>query len=604
MTSPAPRPLDRYLAVRRFLEISFSPDGSEIAFTADISGQWNVWRMRLDGSPPIQRTMFEEEAARAIAWNPRRDETVIAADRHGTEDFQLYLLRGPDEWPEALTNTPKVKHILSSEAWSPDGRAIAFSSNGRKPEDFDVFVRDMASGETTRLLEDGRFNHVMRWTPDGRGLLVLYPSASDDTELELLDVRTREARHLTPWPGNVQVAPVGFSADGRRVLVVTDRDREFVGLAWLDVASGALEWVETPEHDIEDAALSHDGALLAVVVNVDGASRLRIRDLRAGRDLAAPEVPLGAVADLAWDPAGKSLAFRVNAATQPNTPHVLPVGASAPRRLAASLLPGFVPPDLVAPEAVRIPSHDGRDVPAWLYKPPGAAPSAKCPALLSIHGGPEAQERPIYYPLYQWLLHLGIAILAPNVRGSTGFGKSYRRLIHRDWGGGDLRDFAACGEFLRRTPWVDPARLGVFGGSYGGFATLSCATRLPEYWACAVDVVGPSNLLTFLKSVPPAWRRFMKDWVGDPEQDRDFLMERSPITYADRLRCPILIVQGANDPRVAKAESDQFVERLRSRGVTVEYDVYDDEGHGFTKTGNQVRAWKRIGEFLVRHLRP
>jgi dipeptidyl aminopeptidase/acylaminoacyl peptidase len=188
------------------------------------------------------------------------------------------------------------------------------------------------------------------------------------------------------------------------------------------------------------------------------------------------------------------------------------------------------------------------------------------------------------------------------VRGSTGYGSTYQKLIHRDWGGAELRDMEHAALYLRGLPWVDPARLGVFGGSFGGFATLSCVARLPEYWAAAVDIVGPSNLLTFVRAVPPAWKRLMKGWVGDPDEDAEMLRERSPITYVENVRAPLLVIQGANDPRVVKPESDQMVERLRELGRTVEYMVFEDEGHGFTKTANMLKALKATAEWLEKHL--
>jgi dipeptidyl aminopeptidase/acylaminoacyl peptidase len=208
----------------------------------------------------------------------------------------------------------------------------------------------------------------------------------------------------------------------------------------------------------------------------------------------------------------------------------------------------------------------------------------------------------MYSGAYQYLLSRGIAILAPNVRGSTGYGKSYQKLIHRDWGGDELKDFEAAVQYLHAQPWVNRERIGVFGGSFGGFATLSCVTRLPDYWAAAVDVVGPSNLVTFAKAVPPTWRRMMADMVGDPETEVDFLMERSPITYVDRVKTPLFIIQGANDPRVVQAESDQMVERLRERGIEVRYDIYEDEGHGFTKRENELRAWRDMAGFFEQYL--
>jgi dipeptidyl aminopeptidase/acylaminoacyl peptidase len=253
----------------------------------------------------------------------------------------------------------------------------------------------------------------------------------------------------------------------------------------------------------------------------------------------------------------------------------------------------------VSPELISYPTFDGRQIPAWLYKP---RKRGRIPVVLSVHGGPQAQERPVYNGFYQYLVSRGIAVLATNIRGSTGYGKTYQQLVSRDWGGGDVKDWDHAAKWLLEQPWVDPKRIGVFGGSYGGFASLSCVTRLPDYWAAGVDIFGPSNLVTFAKAVPPTWRRFIVKEVGDPETEVDFLMERSPITYVENVKAPLLVIQGATDPRVVKAESDQMVEKLRSLGREVEYVVFDDEGHGFTRRANQLRAWRLSADWLERHL--
>jgi dipeptidyl aminopeptidase/acylaminoacyl peptidase len=251
-------------------------------------------------------------------------------------------------------------------------------------------------------------------------------------------------------------------------------------------------------------------------------------------------------------------------------------------------------------ELVSYPTFDGREIPAWLYRPRDT--SAPVPVLLAIHGGPEAQERPVYSPIYQYLVSRGIAVLATNIRGSTGYGKSYQRLIHRDWGGGDLKDWDHAVRWLRTQDWIDGDRIGVWGGSYGGFAVLSCVTRLPDYWAAAVDIFGPSNLVTFAKAVPPTWKRFMKKFVGDPDEDEELLRERSPLTYIDNAKAPLLVIQGAKDPRVVKSESDQLVDKLRSLGRTVEYIVFEDEGHGFTKRQNELTTFRASADWLERYL--
>jgi dipeptidyl aminopeptidase/acylaminoacyl peptidase len=256
--------------------------------------------------------------------------------------------------------------------------------------------------------------------------------------------------------------------------------------------------------------------------------------------------------------------------------------------------------DLVDVELISYPTFDGRQIPAWLFRADVDGPA---PVVLSIHGGPQSQERPDYKGLYQYLLSRGISVLATNIRGSSGYGKTYKRLIERDWAGGDLQDWDHAVKWLKEQDWVDDDRIGVWGGSYGGFAVLTCVTQLPDHWAAAVDIFGPSNLVTFARAVPPTWKRMMKRFVGDPDEDEELLRERSPMTYIENVKTPLLVIQGATDPRVVKGESDQLVEKLRSLGRTVEYKVFEDEGHGFTKRENEVEAMRLSAEWLEQHLR-
>jgi len=304
---------------------------------------------------------------------------------------------------------------------------------------------------------------------------------------------------------------------------------------------------------------------------------------------------------LTFSPDSKQLAFLMETAVQPAEIYLIDFEAGEQRQLTDSRLRDLSHVRMVEPELVHFPAFDGRDIPAWLYKPEGAGPF---PVVYSIHGGPESQERPVYAyrGFYQYLLSLGIAVLATNIRGSTGYGKSYQKLIHRDLGGNDVRDFESAVKFLRSVDWVNADRIGVFGGSYGGFAVLRCVSRLPEYWAAAVDIVGPSNLVTMLRSFPPTWQEVAKSTFGDVDSEEEDLLRRSPITYVDHITTPLFVIQGANDPRVVKAESDQIVERLRSRGLEVRYDVYEDEGHGFTKKENELKALGDSADFLAGYL--
>jgi dipeptidyl aminopeptidase/acylaminoacyl peptidase len=398
--------------------------------------------------------------------------------------------------------------------------------------------------------------------------------------------------------------PVPWQPDGSGFYFLTDRDREFKGLAFYRLSDDSLHWVDAPDWDVFEAAISPDGRHLAWTVNEDGYTRLLLRDLDTGETRECSGLPRGVYYCLRFSPTEPILGLYVASPTGPANLHMLNYETGETWQLTRNFTGGIPLEEMVEPEVVRFPSFDGRMVPAYLYKPKGIAPGERVPVIVSIHGGPEIQELPVYAykGMYQYLLNRGIGVLAPNIRGSVGYGKSYQKLIYRDWGGGELKDLEHAALYLRGLDWVDPDRLGVFGGSFGGFATLSCVTRLPQYWAAAVDLVGPSNLVTLTKHTTPSWKHRMKAWVGDPDEDYDFLVERSPINYVDNIRAPLLVIQGANDPRVPRAESDQIVERLRETGKTVEYILLEDEGHGAAKTSNQHLIFRTCAEWFEKHL--
>lgn len=594
----APPRFEQFFAVRRFQPtLAFSPDGRKVYFSSDISGQFNLWRVSARGGWPEQLTSFEGHTVREIAVAP--DGTIaFTADPDGNELHQLYALPARGGWPEAWTDSPEVQHVIEHGGWSPDGTRFAYSANAETPENQEVWVRDVATGETTKVFGGDRFAVPGEWSPDGTQLLCLDFRTNTDQSVFL------DERELTPHEREAKFVPGPWAADGSGFYLLTDEGREFVGLAFYDLGRGAYEWVETPDADVEEVALSHDGRVLAWNVNEEGWGRIRLRDLETGELLPEPQLPEGCgafwgITALSLSPDGARAAVIWSSPRRAHEIYVIETATGRARKVTDNMVGGLRERDLVAPELVHVPGEDGRSIPAWLYRP---RRRGRVPAVLCIHGGPEAQDRPLYNAFYQYLASRGLAVLSPNIRGSTGYGKTYQKLIHRDWGGGDLRDFERLARWLREQEFVDPKRLGVYGGSYGGFATLSCVTRLPDYWAAAVDIFGPSNLVTFLKTVPPTWRRAMADWVGDAETEVDFLMERSPITYVDGVRAPMLVIQGANDWRVVKAESDQLVERLRAAGREVEYVVFDDEGHGFTRRENDLRARRLSADFLEQHL--
>jgi dipeptidyl aminopeptidase/acylaminoacyl peptidase len=599
--------MEQFFATRRFSSVlAFTVDGAHLLFAGNLSGQFNLWRVPVEGGWPDQLTSFSDETVRGVGVSPTDGRIVLCADHDGDEFHQLYLLDSDHGWPDKLTDEPEVQHYVGGAAWSPDGTKFAYAANARNPSDLEVWVRDAASGETRAVFGQGMFSFPGRFSPDGSKLLALDFRNNSDASIHLVDLDTGETRELTPHDDEAMFVPGPWAPDGSGFYMITDAGSEFRGLAFYDLASDSYEWVEEPTQDVDDVTASTDGRVLAWLVNDNGYDRLRLRDLETGRDLPEPDLPAGArphltgaEPPLALSADGMRAALILSTPRRPPEAWIVETATGKVTPVTDSRMGGLYEDDLVDVELVTYPSFDGRKIPAWLYRPDT---DGRVPVVLSIHGGPEAQERPVYQPLYQYLLSRGIAVLATNIRGSTGYGKSYQRLVQRDWGGGDMQDWEHAVKWLREQDWVEPERIGVYGGSYGGFAVLTCVTRLPQYWAAAVDIFGPSNLVTFAKAVPPTWKRFIARFVGDPETEADFLMERSPITYVENVQTPLLVIQGATDPRVVKGESDQLVEKLQSLGRDVEYVVFDDEGHGFTKRPNELKAYSLAAEWLEKHL--
>ena len=596
-------PFEQFFAYRRLFPIAqLTPDGERVLFVSNLSGQFNLWSVELDGGWPDQLTTFVDNAVRGLAV--REDGTILFhADHDGDEFHQLYRIPPEGGWPEQLTDREQVQHELSPGSWAPDGKSFAFSSNLRTPTDGEVFVWREGDAEPRYLFGEGKYAFAVSFSPDGTRLLAVEFRSNSDTSVWAIDVESGAATEATPHDEEAKYLPGPWKSDGSGFYVVTDEGREFAGLAFQSLETGAREWVEAPERDVDDVAGSADGRVLAWIENDDGWATVHVRDLERGVDLPAPKLPRGATSTLgsglSLSRDGSRLAVVWDTPVRPAEVFVVDTATGDALPVTESRAAGLSVLDLREPELIRYESFDGRRIPAWLYRPDGDGPA---PFAVLIHGGPEAQERPLYRPYVQYLLSRGIGVLATNIRGSTGYGKTYQKLIHHDWGGGDLEDWRHAAEWLKAQPFVDGDRLAVFGGSYGGFATLTCVTRLPEYWRAAVDIVGPSNLLTFVRAVPPQWQRFMAQWVGDPDSEEDYLRERSPITYVDQVRAALLVIQGAKDPRVVKSESDQMVDRLRELGREVEYFVFEDEGHGFTRYSNDVHAYRLTCDWLESHL--
>ena len=610
MSDRAATPFERYAQHWNYADIAWLRPG-ELLFTSDITGEPNLWAQKV--GPRGERgyaqplTSFADRSVRTIAPSPDGRSIFYTADQGGDEQHQIYRISPDGGDALAVTTDRKVRHELVAGGVDRRGQRLLYSDNERNPSDMDVVVHDVARNTRVRPLEPGNLWSNATWDPTGRRFFVLKVHSNSRIQAYVHDPQRKSTVEVLPHETDELAVAANWTRDGRALLVLTNLDREFAHLELVNVASGKRNVIASPEAEVEDVRYSPRSQLVLYSVNEEGYSNLYVGRL-GGRFRRVGALPPGHLSSVWGNSVALSQDERGAAALwvrgcRPAEILWCPFTTGRSTQLTESMVGGVPDAPLPDPKLVRFPTFDGRQIPAFYYLPK-RRPSGRMPAVLSIHGGPEAQERPgwMYMGLYAFLNSRGIAVLAPNIRGSFGYGKSYQKLIIHDWGGNELKDLRAAAEWMRSRPELDPGRFGVFGGSFGGFSTLNCATRLPEYWKVAVDVVGPSNLLTFVRSVPPFWTRFMNEWVGNPETEADFLRERSPITYIDNVRADMLIIQGANDPRVNKAESDQMVERLRAKGRKVEYIVFEDEGHGFTKRTNEMKGFGAIARFLVDHL--
>jgi dipeptidyl aminopeptidase/acylaminoacyl peptidase len=591
--------------VRLQRTLAVSPDGGHVAYVDDSSGQFNLVVQSLDGGEPRRLTSYVDSTVGRVFWRPDGRAVGHVADSMGDENTQITELDVATGKQQLFTDTPGVQYAPAlGEPYSPDGTRLAYAGNDVEPGRQDVLVRELSTGRVRRVFDQGGRVFAGFWSPDGTQLTVAdWREGNTDHVIYVVATEGAEPRRVSR---DGVVAPYWLGPwlpDGSGFLVMTPAGRDFTGLAVMDATTGDLTWLDAPDWDVEEFALSGDGRRLVWTFNTEGRSKLRGRDLVTGADLLLPVLPSGRLTNLTLTPDGQRAVMLLSTPTQPANLTVCDLNSGERNSLTDARPTGVDPTRFLEPQLVRYPARDGHRVPAWLYRPDGD--SGPISVVLAIHGGPPAQERPEYTHdgFFQYLASHGVAVFAPNVRGSTGYGATYEKRSYRDWGGQDLADFADAAEYLRAQEWVDPARIGLVGRSYGGYAVLSCVSRLPEYeWAAAVDWCGPANLVTFTRSQPPTWRSKVAAMIGDPDTDAKFLLTRSPVAYVDQIRTPLLVIQGANDPRVPRQESDQIVARLRQRGIEVHYDVYDDEGHSFSKRANQTRAWSTAGEFLLAHL--
>lgn len=596
--------IEEFMATVRYRGASFSPDGADVLVTSDQTGIPNVYALPVDGSPAVALTASTTDPMFAVSYFPADERVLYEADAGGNELTHLYV-RAPNGSVRDVTPGERLKAAFMG--WSADGTRFYVQTNERDPALFDVY--EVSAADYTRTLlyrnEGGFYPGAV--SPDGRRVALARPRTTSDGDVWLFDRATGTTRNLTAHQGTVQNTPAAFSPDGRTLYLVTDEGREFAWLARVDLETGARTPLVQTEWDVLYATLSEGGRYLAVAINADASTELRLYETASMRRL-----PLPALADiragsgaLAFSRDEGRLAVHSESSRSPGDVYVLDLAGGEPRRLTRALNPRIDPAHLVDAQVVRFASYDGVQVPGLLYRPHVASPQCRVPAVVFIHGGPGDQSRATYQAPVQFLANHGYGVYAINNRGSSGYGKTFYAMDDRRHGEADLDDVVASRRMLEETGWVQPDQIAVMGGSYGGFLTLAALAFRPDAFRAGVDIFGVANWLRTLESMPAWWgayRDALLQEMGDPATDRERLTRISPLLHAGNIRRPLLVLQGANDPRVLQVESDEIVAAVRANGVPVEYVVFPDEGHGFVKRENQARSYQTILTFLERHL--
>lgn len=576
------------------------------------------------GGWPEQMTFYPDRVD-FIEWSPDGAGLLFGKAQGGNENTQLFWLSPDGTQTKRLTDAPKIRHNFG--AWSHDGRRISFASNKRDPNFFDVYVMDVVSGREEMVYQQDGSNNPVAWSFDDQKLIVSRSNLqlSLDNDLYLVDIATKQAAHLTPHTGSAQFGDVHFTRNNRFIMLGTNDKSEWYSLARMDLQSKRIEILDDTPWDLDAMAMADDGSRLAYALNRDGFSELYIRETDADGKPNPKSAPVklpgkGAVSGLDFSKDTGKLAFTFNGARYNSDVWLCDARSdsrsSGPAtQVTHSSLAGIKRESFVEPELIRYKSFDGREIPAWYYRPTktasstataiaGAAASMSLPVIVSVHGGPEGQERAMFNGLYQYLLSRGYGVLAPNVRGSTGYGKAFTHLDDVRKREDSVKDLVAAVEWLKTAGGANAGRIGVMGGSYGGYMTLAAVTLYPELWAAAVNTVGIANFESFLQNTSGYRRKLREVEYGSLERDADYLRAISPIHKVDRIRAPLMVIHGKNDPRVPYTEAEQIVKALRERSAPVEYMLFDDEGHGIAKLTNRLVVYPKVADFLDRYMKP
>jgi dipeptidyl aminopeptidase/acylaminoacyl peptidase len=610
---------------------TWSPDGKTVAFVSNLSGRNNIWLVPSEGGWPTQLTVSNERQTQPT-WSPNGKWIAYISDYDGDEQWDIFLVSPKTGQVVNLTNTREIAE--ESPTWSPDGRYLAYIVKPKTSSVFEIDVYDTVLRDvkhlTTGTAKD-RMNFSPIWSADGKFIVYTQEqSKGTDSNVFVVDVASAQSMLLTPHDGEHKFSANDVSPDGKSVLITSDAGDGYENVGLLDIANKKIRWLTHEKWEISGESFSPDGNVLTYSANIDGNTEIYLYDIASGKARALT-LPKGvnqvagrtspftrdgsrllyyhtgptAPGDL-WVYSlsdGEELAEQVQKNNVKNARAGAPAVHNKSHQLTYSLVGGVRSEDMVEPFLVHYPSKDGKwTISAFVYMPYNLPHNAEHPAIVYVHGGPTSQTMNTFNRFVQYMANQGYIVIAPNYRGSTGYGKEFQQANLFDMGGGDLQDVLAAADWIKQTGYVDPKKLILMGGSYGGYLTMMGVTKAPEVWAAGVPIVPFVNWFTEIQNEDPVLRESDLATMGDPEKNKARYEDRSPINFVDQIKAPLYLLAGGNDPRCPKTEAQQVVDAIKKRGGVVEYKVYENEGHGFSKVENQIDAYKRVADFLKTHV--
>ncbi len=602
-----PIPIDDLYFTRSVSSASWSPNGKEFLFTTDMSGRSNLWKVSAAGGWPVQLIQSDERQTQGT-WSPDGRWIVFQQDLGGNELWDIFAV--PSEGGEIvnLTNTPDIRE--ESPRWSPDGKTISVNYKPKDGTVYDLALLEWATRKVSKVTHEASPDHSwnsVAWSADGKPLYANRVEISfTDADVYAVDVRSGKTTNLTAHQGKVLNSASSLSPDGKTLLITSDRKGGYQNVALLDIPTSKVTWVTDTKWEANSGDFSPTGKSFTYTLNADGLPDVYLVDASSMR---AEKLPLGAGVNAlaaypnSFSPSGDRLLLSHESSVQPGDFWIYDIASRSTQRLSRSAVASLGSAPMPDSQIVHYKTFDGKTISALMWVPFNLNRDGSNPALVLPHGGPTGQVQDYWSPRVAALVSRGYICIAPNVRGSTGYGIDFQRANYQDLGGGDLQDEVYATKFLQATGYVAPRKIGITGGSYGGFMTLMAIGKTPDAWTAAVELFGIIDWMSMLQHSDPQLQQYEKSLLGDPVKDKKAYDAASPITYIHNVMVPLLVLQGDNDPRVPKEEATQVVELLKRDGKTVDAHYYPNEGHGFEKRENQIDAIRRTVDWFDRYLK-